>query len=323
MQPAARAPGILFDTDMGNDIDDALALAMLHALDRRGECRLLGVTISKDNPWAARYTALVNAFYGRPALPVGVVEGGKTPDDGAYCRKVAERRQPDGSPVYPSPPGAAAPRPAVEVLRRLLAAEPDGSVVVIQVGFSTNLARLLDSPADAASPLPGAALVARKVRLLSAMAGHFPAGPPEYNVYTDIPAARRVFDGWPGEIVFSGFEVGNELLYPALSIERDFGYAADHPVAAAYRVFEPMPYNRPCWDLTSVLHAVRGAAGYFALSPPGRVSVDDRGTTRFDPRRAGNHRYLILEDHQRARIREAFTLLASEPPAAGGHVRLE
>ena len=29
---------VIFDTDMGNDIDDALALAMLHALSDRGEC---------------------------------------------------------------------------------------------------------------------------------------------------------------------------------------------------------------------------------------------------------------------------------------------
>ena len=37
---AAQPPGVIFDTDMGNDVDDALALAMLHALESRGECRL-------------------------------------------------------------------------------------------------------------------------------------------------------------------------------------------------------------------------------------------------------------------------------------------
>jgi len=36
----AQAVPVIFDTDMGNDVDDALALAMLHALESRGECRL-------------------------------------------------------------------------------------------------------------------------------------------------------------------------------------------------------------------------------------------------------------------------------------------
>lgn len=40
---------IILDTDMGNDIDDALALGLIHTLQTRGECRLLAVTLSKDN----------------------------------------------------------------------------------------------------------------------------------------------------------------------------------------------------------------------------------------------------------------------------------
>ena len=36
--------------DMGNDIDDAMALAMIHSLERRGACELLAVTSTKDHP---------------------------------------------------------------------------------------------------------------------------------------------------------------------------------------------------------------------------------------------------------------------------------
>ena len=61
---AAPIP-VIFDTDIGNDVDDALALAMLHALESRGEVRLLAVTITKDNKWAAPFVNLVNTFYGR------------------------------------------------------------------------------------------------------------------------------------------------------------------------------------------------------------------------------------------------------------------
>src|ERR1041384_6492330 len=48
----AQPVPVVFDTDMGNDVDDALALAVLHALESRGECRLIAVKITKANPWA-------------------------------------------------------------------------------------------------------------------------------------------------------------------------------------------------------------------------------------------------------------------------------
>ena len=81
--PAACAQtptGIIFDTDMGNDVDDALALAMLHAFQSRHEINLLAVTVTKDNKWAAPYVDVVNTFYGRPEIPIGTVRNGKTPE---------------------------------------------------------------------------------------------------------------------------------------------------------------------------------------------------------------------------------------------------
>ena len=279
---AADAVPLIFDTDMGNDVDDALALAVIHALQSRGEARLLAVTITKDSKSAGPYVDLVNTFYGRGDIPIGVVRVGPTQNDSSMIRIPAERLNRDGSFVYPHrlTDGASAPD-AVSLLRRVLAAERDGSVVMVQVGFSTNLARLLGSPADAASPLSGAQLVAAKVRLLSAMAGAFPSGKPEFNVMTDIPSARKVFQEWPTPVVFSGFEVGKTLLFPATSIEHDFSWVPDHPVADAYRTYMPMPYDRPTWDLTSALYAIRPDRQYFALSPAGRVSVDEDGQTRF------------------------------------------
>jgi inosine-uridine nucleoside N-ribohydrolase len=200
------------------------------------------------------------------------------------------------------------------LLRRILAGEKDGSVVFVQVGFSTNLARLLASAADAASPLSGRDLVARKARLLSIMAGHFPAGNPEYNVRVDLPASRKVYEEWPTPIVFSGLEVGGAMLFPAASIETEFGYVAQHPVAVAYRAYKKMPYDRPTWDPTSALFAVRPERGYFSLSPPGMVSLDAEGRTTFAPRPDGTHRILTLDPIQRARTLEAMIGLASQPP---------
>jgi hypothetical protein len=75
-----------------------------------------------------------------------------------------------------------------------------------------------------------------------------------------------------------------------------------------------MPYDRPSWDLTSVLYAVRPERGYFNLSPPGSIRVDADGITRFTPGEKGKHRFLVLTEEQRVRVTEALVQLASEPP---------
>lgn len=305
---------LIFDTDVGNDIDDALALAVIHSLETRGECKLLGVTITKDNPYSAPFVDLINAFYGRGDIPIGVVRDGKTPKDG-YARPVVEMKRPDGRLLYAHDLEAERAEDAVALLRTLLASAPDRSVAIVQVGFSTNLARLLDSRPDAASPLAGRELVDRKVRLLSLMGGAFPPTLAEYNIRVDLEAARKLFAEWPGEIVVSGFEIGETILYPAVSIENDFRSVEHHPIVDAYRAYKKMPYDRPTWDLTSVLYAVRPARGYFSLSPRGDIRVDAQGLTRFSPSENGKHRFLIVDEMQRARTLEALVGLASEPPA--------
>ena len=176
----------------------------------------------------------------------------------------------------------------------------------MQVGFSTNLARLLDAPADVD-------LVKRKVKLLSVMAGNFVEPKPEFNVEKDTASARKLFDRWPGEIVASGYEIGDAMKFPAARIEKDFAWAPDHPVVDAYRAYMKMPYDRQTWDLTAVLYAVRPGGGYFELSAPGRITADDAGRTSFRTEAAGKHRYLVLPESLRARTLECMVGLASQP----------
>ena len=314
-EPPRPAP-LIFETDMGNDIDDALALGVIHALQSRGECELLAITINKDNEFAAPFVALVNEFYGRGEIPIGVVRGGKTPEDGRYVRQVCELRD-NRAPRYPRriQSGRDAPE-AVDLLRKTLAAQPDGATTIVSVGFSTNLARLLDSPADEHSPLTGEKLVARKCRLLSAMAGNFGRknAAKEYNIYIDQPATAKLFSRWPTPIVASGFEVGEAVTFPAESIARDFGYVSHHPLSDAYGFYVEGAHDRPTWDLTSVLYALRPDRGYFGVSPPGEIRVDEQSLTHFAPNPAGRHRYLTLDPQQAVRVREALVQLASQPP---------
>ena len=323
MRSSTEPVRLLLDTDMGNDIDDALALAMIHGLQSRGECALLGVALSKDNAYAPVYVDILNTFYGRGDIPIGVVVDGVTPDDGNFVKQVADLTD-DGEPRYARTREPGEYPEAVGMMRRLLAGQPDGSVVPVMIGFSTNMARLLDSPPDEFSELNGRDLFEKKVSHVVMMAADFSdearanltLETREYNIVKDIPSAQAFIANCPRPITFSGVEVGRTLMYPGSETEHLYDWAPHHPVADAYRRYRPMPYDRPTWDLTAALYAIRPDRGYFGLSPRGRITVNDEGLTWFTPDKAGPHRYLTATASQRTRVLATLVALASQPPEA-------
>ena len=120
---------LIFDTDMGNDVDDAFALAVIHALQSRGACELLAVTITKDNELAGPFADAINTFYGRGEIPVGVVRDGSTQAVGRYLELIQERGD-DGELVFPHrlARGRDAPE-AVSLLRSILAEQPEIALI--------------------------------------------------------------------------------------------------------------------------------------------------------------------------------------------------
>lgn len=342
---------VIFDTDIWSDIDDALALAMLHALEDRAEVKLLAVTISTQDRWCAPYVDLINTFYGRPGVPIGVVKDGidlesisrMLPESflpvSRYTQQLSKQEKADGTFVYPHRLTAESDVPeATALLRQTLSRQPDGGVVIIEVGYSTNLARLLDSPPDASSPLDGRQLVASKVRLLVIMAGsfrrpapndtarahEFPKQAPEFNLAVDVPSAQALFANWPTRIVASGVEVGLAMRYPPQSILNDYGYVQNHPITQTYRLFCEerkvtvpslvCPHAHGTFDLTAVLYAARPDRNYFSLSSPGRITVLNDGSSQFEEAEGGQHQYLIVDEEQQGRTLEAMVMLVSQPP---------
>lgn len=313
--PAPHAPmKVIFDTDMGNDIDDALALDMLYKYADEGRIELLGITSNKEEPQSPEYLDLMNTFYGYPHLPLGRIT------EGASCDRVnsfTQQTVADSHYARTITDCTTLPQ-SVDRLRELLAAQPDHSVTIIAVGFSTNLARLLVSEGDPYSSLDGKALVAQKVERLVMMGGDFyPADDTmaEYNIRIDQPAAKALFEQWPTPIVTSPFEVGNVICYPVESILNDFGYVEKHPLAEAYKVYKPMPYNRPMWDPSAVLYAVEPEAGYFTVSEAGTIHVTDDSYTLFTPSAEGRHRYLSVTEEQAAAALARCVELITRRPA--------
>jgi inosine-uridine nucleoside N-ribohydrolase len=275
---ATPSPGnsaVLFDTDMGPDVDDAGALAVLHALADAGELTLLGVMISTTGDagnHAIGFVDAVDTYYGRPDLPIGLWKGGAFASSGdGYPAAVSQDRT-----TYPHDldDASSAVPDATTLYRRILAAQPDGSVTVVCTGMMNELKALLESGGDAASPLDGRALVRTKVARLVQMGGAYPQGS-EFNfvVQPSPGTTRAAVDGWPTPIVFSGFEIGAAITTGA-SLE---AAPADNPVRTAYAIYTSGTFQRPSWDLTAVLYAVRGAGELWDVEATGSNAVGDDG----------------------------------------------
>ena len=67
--PGIPPVGIVFDSDLGNEIDAVLALAMLYGLDGKGECRVVATTVSKPNLKSAALSAIWQGLWLR-LLPI-------------------------------------------------------------------------------------------------------------------------------------------------------------------------------------------------------------------------------------------------------------
>jgi purine nucleosidase len=173
----ANAQPVIFDTDIGTDIDDAYALA---ALIHRPDLHVLGITtVSGDAVARARLAAkLLHVAGGRWAhVPVYAGSSGST----QYMKQV-EWADGFNSPSLHSTGG-------VDFMRRQINAHP-GEVTIIAVGELTNIAALLESA-------PG---IGKKIRAISLMGGSLYRGyapgskpEPEWNIKSNAAAARTVF----------------------------------------------------------------------------------------------------------------------------------
>jgi inosine-uridine nucleoside N-ribohydrolase len=313
-----RAISVILDTDMGNDIDDALALDMLYKYMDMGKINLLGIMLNKDYRYSPEYIDIMATWYGYPNIPIAALKKGDSlrVDDNNYTKTVSGL-QLKGKPIFKRTIKNynSLPQP-VKLYRKLLSEQPEKSVTIISIGFLTNLARLLESQPDKFSTLNGKELVSKKVKLLSIMGGSFTLKPyAEYNILMDIKSAQKVFSIWPSKIVASPFELGDSIRYPGKSIENDFKWIESHPLVEGYKAYNPnKTYDRSTWDLTSVLYVYNPTKLFFSKSNAGTISVDDKGNTHFVESKNGKHFFLNTSTEQRNSILNYFIHLISQKP---------
>jgi hypothetical protein len=180
-EPAAKRP-VLFDTDLGTDVDDAFALALILASP---ELELRGVTTvgggAEDRAWmACRFLTHV----GRTDVPVAF---GRDPQPASEIDwQIQYRRHPavvwdrTAKPVKAS---------AVELMYETLKAAAPRKSIIIAAGPLTNVARLLDEHPDSKE----------FIEMLWATAGaggrNIPADEKAVRVVADSGVAITLLDG--------------------------------------------------------------------------------------------------------------------------------
>ncbi|MDD3588034.1 MAG: nucleoside hydrolase, partial [Thermoguttaceae bacterium] len=264
---------VIFDTDMDTDCDDLGAMAVLHMLAQEGKISILATMVSSNYPWSAPCVEAINRYYGRPDIPIGVpkTEGASIKRGSAYAQKIA-RQFPGKLKTNNDAPDAAL------MYRKLLAREKDHSVVIITVGYLTNLSNLLQSGPDQYSPLSGQELVRQKVKRYACMGGGYPAQMKYGNWGNFMPhpeATVRVVNEWPLSILFS---VEGEKVLTGSTLDQT---PENNPVRVGYKLYLGKNKTRPSWDQLAVLCALFPDDPCWNITRPGCNHIFSDGTNQW------------------------------------------
>jgi purine nucleosidase len=170
---------IIIDTDIGDDVDDAFAVGLALASP---ELEILGITTAwGDTRLRARMVDRLLQETGNANIPVaeGIVTQSKTPFSQA---RWAQRGPTKSHPA------------AVDFLLSQIRARP-GEITLVAIAPLTNIGAAIDRDPAAFKKLKRVVLMGGSIRKGYGDLGYLPdRGPqPEYNIYSDVPAAQKLF----------------------------------------------------------------------------------------------------------------------------------
>ena len=256
----------------------------MHSLANSGEAEILAMVVSAtggSGTWGPPCLDAINTFYGRPDIPIGTLSHGLAYNDSPYNRQIAEEFPHDLDNVWD----------ATDLYRKVLSEQPDTSVVVITVGYMTNIAGLLQSKADEFSELNGIELVRKKVKNWVCMGGRFPEGGSETNATSDTPTTKYAIENWPRPILFSGYKIGAKI-----NSGMRLAYLSEpNPVQRAFEVATCLGCCNCSFDQTAVLAAVRDPELYWDIVSEGycSMSIDPEIGNKWHNTPNKDHAYLI------------------------------
>lgn len=295
--------GVIYNTSMSRP-DAALALAELYGFEGKRESRMGSVCVVGAGLNAAIFCDLLFKFYfpqprnGNQSLPVGLALVDPLPPDSPMVKAAVDRKNDKGEPQY------------LRTIRKPTDTSVAEAVLRNGVIFNAEAVMVLSAPAT---------YLAKSLDLLGTKEVYnervkrlviVDTGAPQQ----DIPALRKVLAEWPGQVVLCGPEVGESLPFPGAAIDKDFSWAAAHPVADAYRAAKAMPYDTPSHDLAAAHYAVFPESEFFTLSDAGTISVDDSGRVHFAAGGSGKARKMVVDPAKREKLVQTFVEYASAKP---------
>jgi inosine-uridine nucleoside N-ribohydrolase len=288
---------VLLDTDIGTDVDDAVALAYLLA---RPDCELLGITTvtGQARERAALASVLCQAAQ-QPGIPI--YPGAEVPLQGEQRQPVAQQAAvlPRWTHQAEFPQGH-----AVDFLRQTIRAHP-GEVVLLTIGPLTNAAQLFQSDPE----------IAGLLKALVIMGGCFDPQSPEcqrteWNVGGD-PAASEIVYRAPVRAHRSlGLNVTQKVVMGAEAVRAQFTAPLLRPVLDMAEIwfaqfFPAITFHDPLsaavvFDETLVGWA-RGRVTFDSAREPGRtfwqpggVEAPHEVAVSVDPARYFEHFFHVL-----------------------------
>ena len=264
---------IIFDADIDTDCDDAGAMAVLHALADNGEAEILATIVSSRFPYCAPCVEAINRYYGRPDIPIGAPKT-TWADTGARGSAYAQQIATENVTTLNSNNDAL---DAVDVYRQILAGQEDSSVVILTVGYLTNIRDLLESGPDEFSTLNGVDLVIQKVTRWVQTGAAYPSdyNPAIHGNYPPDPSSACIaFQNWPEAVPMYISGKGTDILTGSLLPSTP----ANNPVRRAYELRVGLGNTRASWDQIGTLFAVRPNDPRWTFRTGGYYHIFDNGT---------------------------------------------
>jgi inosine-uridine nucleoside N-ribohydrolase len=222
---------IVLDTDIGTDVDDALALALALASP---ELELVAVTtVAGDTTVRARIAARLLALAGRSDIPVhpGCAESLASPGGFAWFGH-------EGAGILDDNRDAIAGEPAVDALLRLF--RDDDAPELVAVGPLTNLAAALERDPTFARRVPRLTVMGGWLRG-AVVGGNILPPSVDYNLCSDPVAAVRVLSaGIPTRLVSADATVQVWLTDADVTGLERAGSPLQRTLAKAVRIWAPV-----------------------------------------------------------------------------------